>query len=514
MSFLTTLMNANGAQPLQPQTCADLLHKMKSQFTAGPDHPEKPMRIQGQDELVHRLVMAVVMNEHVLLEGLPGVAKTTAVEMLAKDSGLCCRRIQFVPDMQPSDLIGKDQIKLSALTQAAASGANFRYWENGPLFQNIVIADEINRAPAKVQAALLESMAERAITPFGKTRFVIRARREWQMWVRWIFSAPAYRNAGVWGSLWPVLLGHDTLPAEGNDRVLQALCEQEWDAFGPAFPWAERKELPEETFGASPVDLRNPRDVQFTVFATMNPIEQEGTYPLSEAQTDRFCFKTIVRYPSYDALQAITRMVNPPQQRRDPDEALLHDAATGDAAMRRSLYFFRRCREVAFGPPGQQADALLDRAFLRPATGEKTSAILDYVTRIVFYSHMRQAESGSRRGQQLAQLLKDPEQIERQARLLREDQAYAAVAEHDIWQFVKSGASPRAQLFLAKAAISEYLLDGCPGERVVPDHVARVAHDVLRHRVRLNVQAHVRGMHTDDLVDLLLRQLMEKKASP
>lgn len=148
MSFLTTLMNADGTQALPPQQCADLLHKMKSQFTAGPDHPEKPMRIQGQDELVHRLVMAVLMNEHVLLEGLPGVAKTTAVEMLARDTGLCCRRIQFVPDMQPSDLIGKDQILLSALTGAASGASSFRYWENGPLFQNIVIADEINRALA------------------------------------------------------------------------------------------------------------------------------------------------------------------------------------------------------------------------------------------------------------------------------------------------------------------------------------------------------------------------------
>ncbi len=512
MSFLTTLLNAEATKALPIQTCADLLHKMKSQFTAGPDHPEKPMRIQGQDELVHRLCMAVLMNEHVLLEGLPGVAKTTAVEMLARDTGLSCRRVQFVPDMQPSDLIGKDQIHLAALSAAAPTGVSFRYWENGPLFQNIVIADEINRAPAKVQAALLESMAERAITPFGKTRFVIRSRREWEMWARWIFSAPAYRRAEVWGDFWSALEGHTELSTTLLDRIAQSLGEQDWDRFGPAFPWAARPELPEETFGASPIDLRSPRDVQFTVFATMNPIEQEGTYPLSEAQTDRFCFKTIVRYPSYDALQAITRMVNPPQQRRDPDETLLRDPATGDAAMRRSLYFFRRCREVAYGPPGHQAGSLLEKAFLQAEPGTRTSAILDYVTRIVFYSHMRQAEAGSRRGQQLAQLLKDPEQIERQARLLREDQAYARLAEHDIWPYLKSGASPRAQLFLTKAALGEFLLDGCPGDRVTPDHVARVAHDVLRHRVRLNVQAHVRGMHTDDLVDLLLRELAARPA--
>ena len=511
MSFLTTLMNADAAQPLAPQTCADLLHKMKAQFTAGPDHPEKPMRIQGQDELVHRLVMAVLMNEHVLLEGLPGVAKTTAVEMLAVDTGLCCRRIQFVPDMQPSDLIGKDQIQLSALTGNAPTG-NFRFWENGPLFQNIVIADEINRAPAKVQAALLESMAERAITPFGKTRFVIRSRREWLMWVRWIHSAPEYRTPEVWGSLWPAARGASALDDDAMDGAVQALSEQDWDRFGPEFPWEHREALAEETFGASPIDLRRARDVQFTVFATMNPIEQEGTYPLSEAQTDRFCFKTIVRYPSFEALQSITRMVNPPQQRRDPDQALLGDPAIAETAMRRSLYFFRRCREVIFGPPGQQAGSLLEKAYLRPPAGAKSSAILDYVTRIVFYSHMRQPEAGSRRGQQVAQLLKDPEQIERQARLLREDASYAALAEHDIWQFVKSGASPRAQLFLSKAALAEFLLDGCPGDRVVTDHVARVAHDVLRHRVRLTVQAHVRGMHTEDLVDLLLRQFAAAKS--
>lgn len=509
MSFLSELMTMDAGHSLSAQQCSALLRQLERQFKTGPGDPEKPMRIQGQDELVHRLVMAVVLNEHVLLEGLPGVAKTTAVELLARDTGMTCRRVQFVPDMQPTDLIGKDQINLAALSSSTdETESGFRYWENGPLFQNIVIADEINRAPAKVQAALLESMAERSITPFGKTRFVIRSRREWNMWLRWIWNQPIYKSSDVWGTFWPDLPDSGTTSAL-SDEIMQsmghALAEQHWDLFGSAFPWRDRSEAGEPTFGATSIDLRNPKDAQFAVFATMNPIEQEGTYPLSEAQTDRFCFKTLVKYPSYTALQSITRMINPPSSGLDPDINILSGATSGDESIRRSLYFVRRCREIMFGPPGEQANSLMAGMFSGSSTNGALNAI-DVVSRVVFYSHLRQPEPGSRRTQQLTQLLKDPEQIERQARLMREDQAYAELLKEDIWQFVKSGASPRAQMFLVKAAVCESLMNDDGDLNVGVQHIRDAAHDVLRHRIRMNVQAHVRGIHPEDVVDVLMQR--------
>ncbi|MEM7391093.1 MAG: AAA family ATPase, partial [Verrucomicrobiota bacterium] len=356
MSFLSSLIELDANATLPASSCSALLRQLEQQSMAGLDDPEKPMRMQGQDALVHRLMMAVVLNEHVLLEGLPGVAKTTSVEFVAQDTGLTCRRVQFVPDMQPSDLVGKDQINLAALSNSRGNwNQETRYWENGPIFNNIVIADEINRAPSKVQAALLESMAEKGITPFGKKKFVIRSTAEWRMWMRWIFAHPVYRRAEVWGPFWPsVSEAGPQITGKLMARIEQALSEQHWHLFGPEFPWADRSEIGENTFGATPIDLRNPKDAQFTVFATMNPIELEGTFPLSEAQSDRFCFKTLVKYPSYQALKAVTRMINPPSQGNDPDPALLSHRNSADEALRRSLYFFRRCREVLFGRPGHQ----------------------------------------------------------------------------------------------------------------------------------------------------------------
>jgi len=156
----------------------------------------------GQEKLLDRLLMALISNGHVLLEGVPGLAKTTAIRTLALALGLDFKRISFTPDLLPSDVVGTQiyNPKDGAFTA-----------KRGPVFTNLLLADEINRAPAKVQSALLEAMQERQVT-----------------------------------------LGDDTLP------------------------------LPEP----------------FLVLATQNPIEQEGTYPLPEAQVDRFMFKCIVTHPS------------------------------------------------------------------------------------------------------------------------------------------------------------------------------------------------------------------------
>ncbi len=156
----------------------------------------------GQDAVVERLLVALLANGHVLLEGMPGLAKTLLVKSLGKAIGVQFERIQFTPDLLPSDVVGTMifQPKTGAFTA-----------HRGPIFANLVLADEINRAPAKVQSALLEAMQERQVTIGGQT--------------------------------------HPLAPP-------------------------------------------------FFVMATQNPIEQEGTYPLPEAQTDRFLFKLIVDYPS------------------------------------------------------------------------------------------------------------------------------------------------------------------------------------------------------------------------
>ena len=169
--------------------------------------------IVGQRALLERLVIGLLCNGHILLEGVPGLAKTTAIAALAKTIDASFNRLQFTPDLLPADLIGTliyDQQK-----------GEF-YTKTGPIFANVVLADEINRAPAKVQSALLEAMQERQVTIGGKTY---------------------------------------------------------------------------------------PLDDPFIVLATQNPIEHEGTYPLPEAQVDRFMLKVKVNYPSHtEELQILRRM--------------------------------------------------------------------------------------------------------------------------------------------------------------------------------------------------------------
>ena len=157
--------------------------------------------IVGQDKMIDHLLVAILANGHVLLEGVPGVAKTIAVKLLAKAVDVKFSRIQFTPDLMPSDILGTSVFDLKK--------TEFEF-RPGPIFANLVLIDEVNRAPAKTQAALFEVMDERQITIDGKTY---------------------------------------------------------------------------------------PMDAPFLVMATQNPIEQEGTYRLPEAQLDRFMFKVIIDYP-------------------------------------------------------------------------------------------------------------------------------------------------------------------------------------------------------------------------
>lgn len=159
--------------------------------------------IIGQDEVVKDVLISIFSQGHCLLVGVPGLAKTLLVNTIAKVLGLNFNRIQFTPDLMPSDIIG---------TEILDESRQFKFIK-GPLFANIILADEINRTPPKTQAALLEAMQERAVTTAGKR-----------------------------------------------------------------------------------YDLGNP----FFVLATQNPIEQEGTYPLPEAQLDRFMFNVLLNYPSFE----------------------------------------------------------------------------------------------------------------------------------------------------------------------------------------------------------------------
>ena len=159
--------------------------------------------IVGQDKIIKQVLISIFCNGHCLLVGVPGLAKTLLVQTISKTLGMSFNRIQFTPDLMPSDIVGSEILD---------EDRKFKFIK-GPIFSNIILADEINRTPPKTQAALLEAMQEKSVTNSGTT-----------------------------------------------------------------------------------YNLENP----FFVLATQNPIEQEGTYPLPEAQLDRFMFNVILDYPSYD----------------------------------------------------------------------------------------------------------------------------------------------------------------------------------------------------------------------
>ncbi len=185
---------------------------MSLQHTFGELREQLAKRIIGQEKLVDRLLIALLADGHLLVEGAPGLAKTTAIKALADHLEGDFHRIQFTPDLLPSDVMGSEIYRPET--------GQFEF-QRGPIFHNLVLADEINRAPAKVQSALLEAMGERQIS-----------------------------------------VGMRTFPL---DRL-------------------------------------------FLVMATQNPIEQEGTYPLPEAQLDRFLMHVVIHYPSAEAEKAILQL--------------------------------------------------------------------------------------------------------------------------------------------------------------------------------------------------------------
>jgi MoxR-like ATPase len=295
----------------------------------------------GQRRLIDRLLIALLADGHVLLEGLPGLAKTLAVNTLARAIDCRFQRIQFTPDLLPADLIGTSIYNPKEGTFSV---------RKGPIFTNLVLADEINRAPAKVQSALLEVMGERQVT------------------------------------------------------------------------------VGDETFQTG-----NP----FLVLATQNPIDQEGTYPLPEAQTDRFMMKVRVTHPSRDEERQI----------------LLRMGSSG---------FRAEVQAVADAATILEARRLVDEIYI----DEK---VRDYLLDIIFTT--------------------------------REPGLYQAPIEG----LLEYGASPRASLALLQGAKAHAFLSG--RGFVTPHDIKNLAHDVLRHRLKLSYEAQADDIRSDVVIDRILQAL-------
>jgi len=301
--------------------------------------------VLGQEAMIERLVIGLLANGHLLVEGLPGLAKTRAIKKLSRflDAGLS--RIQFTPDLLPSDITGSD------IYYSAEGKGEFRF-QAGPVFNNLILADEINRAPAKVQSALLEAMEERQVTVAGKS---------------------------------------------------------------------------------------HPLPQLFLVMATQNPIEQEGTYPLPEAQMDRFLMHIYVDYPEETSERDIMLLV-----RGEEEEGVTPAPVIGSANIERIP------QDVVF------------------AARHEIHAI-----------HMAPA-------------------VEQYIVALVEATRYPERYDKGLRKWIQIGASPRGTIGLDKCSRAYAWLKG--RDYVSPDDVQAVAHDVLRHRLILSYDAQAEGVKADQVI--------------
>ena len=298
--------------------------------------------IIGQEYMLERMLIALLSNGHILIEGVPGLAKTLAVSSLAATLDSSFKRIQFTPDLLPADLVG---------TQIYNQKTSEFEPRLGPIFANLVLADEVNRAPAKVQSALLESMQEKQVT-----------------------------------------IGNQTYP------------------------------LPKP----------------FIVMATQNPIEQEGTYPLPEAQVDRFMLKLVVTYPKRNEEKLILdRMVN-------------EDAIDIEKVVDPKTIFSLRdtVKEIYM-----------------------EEKIKDYILDLVFAT-------------------REPEKFKNLKSLQ---------------PLIECGASPRATLYLARAAKAHAFLQH--RGFVTPDDIKAIGKDVLRHRIILTYEAEAEQKTTEDIINMIFDEI-------
>ncbi|MBJ6372193.1 AAA family ATPase [Sedimentitalea arenosa] len=304
--------------------------------------------IIGQTDVIDRLVIGLLANGNLLVEGLPGLAKTRAIKAMAKNLDARFSRIQFTPDLLPSDVTGTE------VYHQSGGEAEFRF-DPGPIFANIVLADEINRAPAKVQAALLEAMEERQVTVAGTT--------------------------------------HKMEPL-------------------------------------------------FIVMATQNPIEQEGTYPLPEAQMDRFLMHVNITYPPVEDEVEVIRLVR--------GEEIAAQAAQA---------------EDGTAPAKEKPEAIPQRAVFEARAEIGQVHVSDAMDRYM-------------------------------ADLVQATRTPAALSD-ELARWIAVGASPRASLALDKCSRAHAWMAG--RDYVDPQDVRAIAPDVFRHRIALSFEAQGEGKLNDDV---------------
>ena len=308
--------------------------------------------IIGQEDVVERIIIGLLANGNLLVEGLPGLAKTRAIKALASNIEADFSRIQFTPDLLPSDVTGTE-----VYYQKDGQG-EFRF-EPGPIFANIVLGDEINRAPAKVQAAMLEAMEERQVTVAGTT--------------------------------------HKMPPL-------------------------------------------------FMVMATQNPVEQEGTYPLPEAQMDRFLMHVNIEYTPVEDEVRIVELVRGEEIATNKDNSQQSSEAAERIPQQAVFDARREIGQVKVSP-----------------------AIARYMADLVYAT-------------------RTPEKY-----------------SEDLARWIDVGGSPRASLALDKCSRTYAWLSG--RDFVDPEDVRAIVHDCLRHRLMLSYEAQGEGVRADQVVDAIVEQV-------
>ena len=313
---------------------------------------EMAKAIVGQEEVLEQLLTCIFARGHAILEGVPGLAKTMMVSSLAQCLDLKFARIQFTPDLMPSDITGTEVIQ----EDRSSGDREFKFLQ-GPIFNNVILADEINRTPPKTQAALLEAMQERQVSAGGR---------------------------------------------------------------------------------------RMPVPDPFFVLATQNPIEQEGTYPLPEAQQDRFMFKIFVKYPTWDEEFDVVRLTTAVQQ--------------------------IELTPVLDGPAILRLQEIIRRV---PAADH----VIQYAMRLVRATRVNEAapDGTGPDGAKLPDVVRD---------------------------YVSWGAGPRACQYLILGGKVRAVLHG--HYHVSTDDIQAVARPVLRHRIVTNFNADAEGFTADRIVEALL----------
>ena len=325
---------------MDPEKFQDLFHRLESEVSKV---------IVGHDDVIRKVLIAFFAGGHVLLEGVPGLGKTLLVKSLSRVLGMSFKRIQFTPDLMPSDIVGTQVL-------AESDGRREFQFKKGPIFAHVVLADEINRATPKTQSAVLEAMEEKQVTVFGESY---------------------------------------------------------------------------------------PLESPFMVLATQNPIELEGTYPLPEAQLDRFFFKLLVAPPSPVELKEILQRTTGAES-AEVSRVLSAENAELIGGMKQLL------RQVLIAPP-----------------------IEDYVVRLVHAT-----QPGSNNGNPAGSPVK---------------------------QYLRFGSSPRGAQSVILGAKGNALAEG--RVHVSYEDVEKVVYPALRHRIILNFQAEAENVNADQILSELVKQV-------